>query len=173
MQPLKIVKHISFDDLKEKYRKTNNTKLAKKYLAILKMYEGKTVPQIAKELYITPEIVRIWVHRWNNLGPDGLKAKPQPGKPPILSKDEQQRLISDILGYPQEIGYNFSHWALKFIVGHIKKKYNKEISISGVDRMLKRHNFSRVVPRPMPIKANMQKKRIYRKERTDNKQPWS
>jgi len=171
MLPLKIVKHVSFEGLKEKYKKTNNNKLAKKYLAILKMYEGKTVPKIAEELYITPEIVRIWVHRWNNLGLDGLKAKSQPGKPPTLSKDEQQRLIGDILGYPQEIGYNFSYWALKFIVGHIKNKFNKEMSISGVDRMLKRHNFSRVVPRPMPIQANVEKKRIYRKERTDSKQP--
>ena len=127
----------------------------------MKLYEGKTAPQVAKELYITPQIVRKWVHRWNDFGQEGLKSKPQSGRPSILNEEEQYEVIQEVTDSPRNIGYDFSLWTLKAIVGHIKEKYQKEMTISGAQRMLKRNNLSRIVPRPMPVKGDPQKKKNF------------
>ncbi len=158
MFPLQIKRHVSFEELKNLFRKTDKKSLAIRYLAILKMYEGEDAPKAAREVYVTPQSVRNWVHRWNEQGPKGLIPEPQSGRPPVLKEEEREVLINDVLKSPREIDYDFSTWTLKAIVGHVKKKFGKEMSISGVDRMLKRENLSRVVPRPMPAKADPQKK---------------
>jgi len=42
MIALTVSQHLSIEHLRELYRKTVKNKLARKYLAILKLYEGKT-----------------------------------------------------------------------------------------------------------------------------------
>ncbi len=49
-------------------------------------------------------------------------------------------------------------WTLKAIAGHVEKEYDETMSLNGVYRMLKRNDLSRVVPRPMPAKADPKKK---------------
>lgn len=166
MIALKVCFHISFEELKEFYRKTVKNKLARKYLAILKLYEGKTTQQVADELYVTPQIVRKWIHRWNEYGPNGLVSLPQSGRPSFLSEEEQAELIQDILKSPRDLGYDYSNWMLKIIAEHIKRKYGKKMTLSGIWRMLKRHDMTRLVPRPMPAKADPKKKKNFSRKRS-------
>lgn len=158
---LQVIKHVPYEELKTIYRKTKKARLARRYFAILKMYEGMRLSKVAKELYITPQCVRKWVNKWNNAGLKGLISKPRSGRPPILnSKEKMPKLREEVLTSPQKQGYEFSNWTMKAVKGHIKNRYSKEISISGVCRMLKRNDISRVMPRPMLAKGDPKKKRI-------------
>ena len=81
------------------------------------------------------------------------------GSPEILSEEIKSQLIEDVLKSPRDLGYDFSHWTLKAIVGHLEEVYDVKMSISGLARFLKRNNITRIVPRPMPAKGD-EKKRI-------------
>jgi len=166
MIALTVCPHLSIEELKELYRKTVKKKLARKYLAILKLYEGKTTQQVADELFVTPQIVRKWIHRWNEQGSTGLIDIPQSGRPPFLSKEEQAELIQDILKSPRELGFDYSNWMLKIIVGHVRRKFDVEMTLSGVWRILTRHKMTRLVPRPMPAKADPQKNKSFSRKRS-------
>lgn len=157
MIALKVSHHLSIEELKALYKKTEKNKLARKYLAILKLYEGKSSRQVADELFVTPQIVRKWIHRWNDQGPTRLADIPQSGRPPILTEEEQAELVQDVLRSPRELGLDYSNWMLKIIVEHVKRKFGKEMTPSGIWRVLKRHNLTRLVPRPMPAKADPKK----------------
>ena len=166
MLALKVYPHLSWEELKTLYRKTVKNKLARRYLAILKLYEGKTTQQVAEELFVTPQIVRKWIHRWNERGPDNLVALPQSGRPPFLSKEEQAELIQDILKSPRELGYDYSNWMLKIIAEHIKRKYGVEMTLTGIWKLLKRHKMTRLVARPLPAKADPQKSKNFSRKRS-------
>lgn len=71
MIALTVCQHLPIEDLKALYKKTKKNKLARKYLAIIKLYQGKSTQQVADELFVTPQIVRKWIHRWNDQGPEG------------------------------------------------------------------------------------------------------
>ena len=58
MLALMVYPHRSIEELKALYKKTEKNKLARKYLAILKLYERKTMKQVAEELFVNPQIVR-------------------------------------------------------------------------------------------------------------------
>lgn len=134
-------------------------------MTILKLYEGKTAQQVADEIFVTPQIVRKWIHRWNECGPEGLVSLPQSGRPSFLSKDQQAELVQDLLNSPRELGYDYSNWMLKIIAEHVKRKYGIKMTPSGIWRLLKRHDMTRLVPRPMPAKADPKKSKNFSRKR--------
>ena len=115
MIALTVCQHLPIEDLKALYKKAKNNKLARKYLAILKLYQDKSTRQVADELFVTPQIIRKWIHRWNEQGPDGLVDIPQSGRPPFLTDEEQAELIQDLLKSPRDSGLDYSNWMLKII----------------------------------------------------------
>jgi len=58
MMALTVCHHLPIEELKALYKKTKKNKLARKYLAILKLHEGKSTREVADELFVTPQIVR-------------------------------------------------------------------------------------------------------------------
>lgn len=47
--------------------------------------EGVTTKEIARRLRTSPGAVRRWLKRWGELGMEGLKDRPRPGRPPAFS----------------------------------------------------------------------------------------
>jgi len=160
MKELEILKHISYQDLQKLYNHAPTAALAKKYLAILQIYIGKSVPDAAWHVRASNAIVRKWVHAWNEFGPEGLKPKPRPRRAAKLTQEQRERFIAVVLGSPKEVGIECSEWTLKTMAGFIQKEYGIEMSLSGISRMLRREELSRKVPRPMPRKADKKKTRI-------------
>ena len=54
MLALKRCHSFPLEELKVFYKKIKKNKIARKYLAILKLHEGKSPPQVASELFFTP-----------------------------------------------------------------------------------------------------------------------
>ena len=158
MKKLEIKHHISFKDLQTLYNTAQSGKIAKRYLAILQLYLGNSVPEAARHVYASEVVVRLWVHRWNTEGSEGLLDRKRDGRPPKLSKEQREELISTVLSSPKDAGYDNSTWVLKSISAHVKTTYGEDYTLSGLNRMLKRENLTRLVPRPMPAKADPKKK---------------
>jgi len=157
---LQVKRHVPWEELIKLCKSAKRADLARKYLAILKMYGGKTVLRAVRELYVTSQVVRKWVHRWNECGPDGLKTRTRSGRPPILKPKERLELVEEITSFLRELGYDFSTWTLKAVIGHVKRKHGKEISVSGACYMLKKCCITRVVPKPLLGRANPKKTRV-------------
>lgn len=158
MNALTVTHHVPIQEVERLYKSEPKSKQARRFFAILQLYEGKTLSETALITRVSRRIVQSWVHRWNTCGSEGLKAKPQPGRPPVLTEAEEKELVQDILALPRAHGYEFSTWLLKDIAGHVQRKFGKKLTLSGVWRLLQRHKITRLVPRPMPAKADPKKK---------------
>lgn len=162
MLPIKIIPHLTREELEVRYKKEKNAHQLKRYQAILWAYDTNFYPnvkRIAKRLRVTERTVYNWINTWNKEGPDGLIIKKSSGHPPILNPEEQEEFIEDVLRHPREVGYDFSSWTLKAMAEHMKQKFGRSMSLSGIFRLLKRHNITLLVPRPLPAKGDEKKKR--------------
>ncbi|HMF11584.1 MAG TPA: helix-turn-helix domain-containing protein [Gemmataceae bacterium] len=66
---------------------------------VLLSARGYTVPQIAEIFELGEEVVRDWLHRFQERGPDGLEDHPRPGRPP------QDRLARHIVDAQMRAGW--------------------------------------------------------------------
>ncbi|WP_131785238.1 helix-turn-helix domain-containing protein [Protofrankia symbiont of Coriaria ruscifolia] len=57
-------------------------------------WRGQRVPRIATDLHCHPKTVRLWLHRFNTDGLDGLADRPIPGRPRRISEAERSQLIA-------------------------------------------------------------------------------
>lgn len=161
MKRLEINKDfLSYADLEALYRSTKNARLAIRYLAILKLYEGQCTYEAAAEVHVTPQVVVNWVHRWNEGGPDALVEKGHTGRPPFLTPEQQQELANHVDAPPRENGHDFNVWYLKNIVGYAAEQYGVEYSVSGIQRLRKRNDLVYRVPRVEPIGCDQKKGRF-------------
>ena len=160
MLPAKIVEHLPLSKLKEICKQTKSSKQMIRFQAIIWSYETHFYPKvedISKRLDITKSAIYYWIRAWNKHGLEGITIKKPNGAPKKLTGSEREQLINDILHNPRDIGYDFSTWTLKAIEAHILKKFGKTMTIGGIHDMLKRNRISLVVPRPMPVKGDLEK----------------
>lgn len=68
------------------------------------------------------------VSRWNaalrKRGPDGIRAKPHPGRKPRLSKADKRRLVSLLKKGPLAAGYPNDLWTCRRVADLIGKTFN-------------------------------------------------
>src|SRR6058998_2430244 len=67
-------------------------RVAERAQMVLLSARGYAVPQIAEIFELGEDVVRDWLHRFQERGPDGLVDCPRPGRPP---KDRLARQIVD------------------------------------------------------------------------------
>jgi transposase len=167
MKALQLIHHMPYDVLKQKYKKEKDARLKSKLLAILYLYENKPLVETAYLIHFSVVSLRLWVHRWNDHGVEGLKRKTNSGRKAALSGETWAHIKDDVLISPRSFGYEFGLWRLKEIAGHIEKHYGTEFSLCWVWRMLKKVNMTLLVPRPKPIKADKEKQAHFEQRLTE------
>ncbi len=138
-------------DLDALYRRAKDARLMVRLLAILLLYDGKSTYEVGATVGKSPQIVRQWVHRWNEGGLGALEEKSRSGRPPYLTPEQQAELAGHVATTPREGGHTFNVWYLKNIAGYVAEKYDKEYSVSGIHRLRKRNDLTYRVPRINPV----------------------
>src|SRR5271157_2656730 len=151
MKALKVERHLTRAELGALYHGTKDPRLMVRYLAILLLYDGESTYEAGATVGKSPQVVRQWVHRWNEGGPEALKEKERSGRPPFLTPEQQQELAEHVTARPNEGGHDFNVWYLKNIAGYVAQEYGKEYSVSGIHRWRKRAGLAYRVPRVEPL----------------------
>jgi transposase len=119
---------------------TAPVRLARRARIILLSAEGKTVPVIAKELGFGPAATRLWVHRFNEAGSDGLEDGTRSGRPPTYTEDNRSRVIAKARSLPPKPeGVDVPpscHWTLAGLTAELNKE-GLPIKRSQIRRILK------------------------------------
>jgi transposase len=123
MAKLKLVKHVSYEELVEMYRNEKDRETKERLLAIKLYYEGYKDYEIARILDRDESTIRKWKKRWNERGYEGLKTQRKGGRKPKLSREEWEKIAEKAV----EEGMD-----LKEVVVYVKKEYGVEYSYTGV-----------------------------------------
>ncbi len=130
--PTKFIKTLSQEEhrrLIENHQTSANFRLRNRSQAILLSVEKFPIAEIARICRVDRDTVSGWIDNWNEFGEKGLEDEEKSGRPPILTKEEQQTAIEIALRNPK-----FPHRQLE----EIKKESGKEISQHTLKNLLKK-----------------------------------
>jgi putative transposase len=115
---------------------------------VLRAADGKSNAQIAKELGIAVDTVRLWRNRWLALQPipladlsleERLEDLPRPGAPARITADQVCRITALACEVPEDSDRPLSHWTSREIADEIQKRgIVEQISPRHAARLLKR-----------------------------------
>ena len=71
----KVIKHLAKEELEEKYRKEKDSTIKERLLAILLLYDGKNIYEVAEIIRRSKRTIIEWLKRWNKEGYEGILPK--------------------------------------------------------------------------------------------------
>lgn len=113
---------------------------------VLLSSRGYTVPQIAEIFELGEDVIRDWLHRFRERGPDGLEDRPRPGRPP---RDRLARHIVDaqMQNGPRNSGLVQACWTVGLLGGFLATRFGLVLSASSVRRHLRASGWRWARPR--------------------------
>jgi transposase len=102
---------------------------------VLLSSRGYPVAQIAAIFEVGEDVVRTWLHRFQQHGPDGLADRPRPGRPP---RDRLARQIVDTQMHnsPRNNGLVQACWTVGLLVAFLRARFGLALSGPAVRRHL-------------------------------------
>mgnify|MGYP001153686408 CR=1 FL=1 len=155
------------DELKELYRQENDSKACIRLLCAIHRKKGKSVTEIAEILELPGSTVSDHLRRLSHNFED-LYDKRNQQRPPKLTKEEHQQLISAVKNLPVQSGYPAVVWTTKMVQHYIYDKFGKQFTSHGVRKLLYRANFTRLKPRPYHVKGNKKDQEEFKKTTKDH-----
>jgi transposase len=110
VKPLRSEEQMRLDALQ---RAEDGSDLGKRVSIILLSARRQGVHEISMRVGLHPINVRKWIHRFNQLGIDGLYPKRSPGRPRLFDEIQRQEIVRLARTAPDSLGLNFSSWSLQ------------------------------------------------------------
>jgi transposase len=83
--------------------------------------QGEPVPEIAQQLGVGADMVRLRLKRFNAQGLSALDEAPRSGRPTTYTPEEVSTVIQTALSKPQEVGEDYAMWTLDRLVEHLQR----------------------------------------------------
>ena len=133
----------------ERLRRRAVGRVSQRAHMVLLNARGYTVPQIAEIFEVGEDVVRTWLHRYQQAGPPGLDDRPRPGRPPT---DRLARQIVDTQASnpPPHSGLVHASWTVGLLATFRRTRFRLALSPSSVRRHLKAAGWRWARPRLAP-----------------------
>lgn len=116
--------------------------------------------QIADMLQVSRQAVWLWIGQYNKNGPEALARKGRGGRRwAFLSWPQEEALLQSLEAEALE-GRVLT---AKQIKSRIEKETGKEVSLSYIYRLLHRHTWRKIGPRPRHVKTNVEAQEAFKK----------
>lgn len=114
-------------------------KIAARLVSILPLAKGESSRKAQELLLLSHNQILIWAKRFNELGLEGLKDKPRPGKKSRISQDQLIWLKNVIINEsPTKYDYNTETWTAPILVELIQRQCNITYSDDMIYVILKK-----------------------------------
>jgi len=99
-------------DLRRLARRSGDADQVRRLLAVALILDGGSRSEAAKVAGVTLQIVRDWVLRFNEGGPDALATRKAPGRTSILNDEQRARLAAVVEAGPIPAAHGVVRWRL-------------------------------------------------------------
>jgi transposase len=123
-----VVKHIRKMDLDRLYKAENNLRIKERLLAIIHLYEGRNVYEVADILKRSERTIKHWLSRWNKNSYEGLIPQNRNGKVPKMSSNDWDEVIKEI---------GDKGMTIKDVVKYVKDTRDIDYSYKGAWKILR------------------------------------
>lgn len=135
-------------ELRRLAKASKDANQTRRLLALAAIYSGASRAEAAAIGGVTVQIVRDWVVRFNEDGPDGLVDRKSSGRPAKLSDGHRRALIEIVERGPYPAVDGVVRWRLKDLAAWIYAEFGIAVDERTVSRELKAAGYRRLTARP-------------------------
>ncbi len=118
------------------HSRTEQARLVERARIIHRLHQGAGNEEVARELDIAGETVRLWLRRFNEAGIPGLHDKPRPGGPRTYTLEQAAEVVSLALTRPRDLGLPFASWTLDRLEAYVNEVKGIAMKRSRIDEIL-------------------------------------
>ena len=138
--------------LRRQLAQAEDVRLYRRTLAVLEYDRGRPVTDIADALGVTRQSVHNWVAAFGrDLDPSALAGGGWPGRPPVLTADDEGWLRLLLSCAPQQLGYSATGWTAPLLREALHRDTGRRPSDDTLRRAL--HRLGYVWKRPRYVLA--------------------
>ena len=135
-------------DLRRLARRSGDADQVRRLLAIALILDGRSRSEAAKVAGVTLQIVRDWVLRFNEGGPDALATRKAPGRASILNDEQRARLAAIVEAGPIPAAHGVVRWRLADLAQWIWDEFKLSVTRHTLGRELRAMGYRKLSARP-------------------------
>ena len=135
-------------DLRRLARRTQDARQVRRLLALATIYDGGSRSDAARVGDVGLQIIRDWVLRFNEEGPDGLIDRKAPGPERRLNDDHRAALAAAIESGPIPAIHSVVRWRLVDLCQWLWEEFRVSIARQTLSRELHSLGYRRLTARP-------------------------
>lgn len=157
----KVLPHLTPEEIQERIRQTVGFINVQKWLIIYNAtIDPRPAGEIAKHTGLAEQTVHNLVSQYNRRGPEALEGPGKGGRRrSYLSWEEEVKLLQSF----KEKALTGQVATVMEIKRLLEKKLGREVDRSMVYKMLKRHGWRKVMPRPAHVQSDRDKQEAFKK----------
>lgn len=121
----------------------------RRLLALALVLEGHSRTEAAALSGMDRQTLRDWVHRYNDLGVEGLKSRSSPGRTPALSEQQMAELRELVIQGPDPAIHRVTRWRCVDLQAEVARRFAVEVHENTIGRWLHELGLTRLQPRPV------------------------
>jgi transposase len=135
--PIALREDFDGSGLRRLAKGTKDAAQARRLLALAEIYDGGSRTDAARVGGVTLQIVRDWVLRFNEHGPDGLINGKAPGNRPKLNEDQRQALARMVESGPIPAIHGVLRWRRKDLARWLLEEFRIAVDETTIGRALR------------------------------------
>jgi len=109
----------------------------RRHQAIELLKKGNRPVDVARKLGVNRRTVRLWNAAYRKNGLQGLKAKPNTGRPPKLTPARKKQLERSLLQGPEAHGFSTPLWTCPRVRDVVKRQFGIEYHVDHIWHLLR------------------------------------
>lgn len=158
--------HVAFV-LQDEIRRSEDARYDHRLHAVLLVAKGMSCPAVADYLGDPERTVRLWIHRYQVDGLQGLIENERSGRPPRITEKQLNQIASALRAKPEDVGMNGGIWDGKTLSAFIRKSFGIPLGMRQCQRLFRQLGFRLRKPRPMIARSNPEIQTMFKKK-SDN-----
>lgn len=126
----------------------------RRLLALAMVLDGRSRCEAALSNGMDRQTLRDWVHRYNDVGVEGLKTRAGPGRTPYLTKPQMAELRALVIKGPDPDKDKVVRWRCVDLLAEVKRRFSVEVHESTIGKWLHELGLTRLQPRPVHPKKD-------------------
>ena len=159
-KPALIKAWLNETDLGQWTREAKSAEELRRRLSVGLTYLGYVAHEVAYWLQVSKQAVWLWVGQYNRRGPAGLEREGRGGRRwGFLSLEQEARLLRSL----EQRAQKGEVLTAKRVMPLLSEAAGRAVSRAYVYRVLHRHRWRKLSPRPRHVKASLRKQEAFKK----------
>jgi len=135
-------------DLRRFSRRCEDADQVRRLLAVALILDGGSRSEAAKIAGVTLQVVRDWVLRFNEGGPEYLATRKAPGRASILNDEQRARLAEQVEAGPIPAAHGVVRWRLADLAQWVWDEFRLSVTRQTLGRELRAMGYRKLSARP-------------------------